>query len=176
MEDIKEQDISALDRQVDGSHYKTLPIQPIQFGEINQLTPLQTKIVKYLSRYKNKHGRRDLETALHCAELMLEMHSINWIADLPLLSPPAIERLQYGWAALRSKYAGTSIRERYQLKQTALGSHIYTAANDMDSSIAAAIILVCEEPTASHVRQGMDQIREVIRRDYPDQHDMGVGG
>lgn len=60
--------MNALDRQVGGSHYK-LPYEPIEFITKTNLDFVQGSIVKYVSRYKNKGGRIDLEKAIHYAQL-----------------------------------------------------------------------------------------------------------
>jgi hypothetical protein len=60
--------MSALDKQVGGSHYK-LPYEPIKFITETNLDFVQGSIVKYVSRYKNKGGRIDLEKAVHYAQL-----------------------------------------------------------------------------------------------------------
>lgn len=59
--------MNALDRQVGGSHYK-LPYEPIEFITKTNLDFVQGSIVKYVSRYKDKGGRTDLEKAVHYAQ------------------------------------------------------------------------------------------------------------
>lgn len=51
---------SPYDSQVGGVHYKT-PIQPVQYIKANNLNFNQGNIVKYISRYKQKNGLKDLE-------------------------------------------------------------------------------------------------------------------
>ena len=62
----------AQEKQVGGSHYQ-LPIQPIEFIHKNGLNFCQGNIVKYVTRYKDKNGKEDLEKALHYIELLIEM-------------------------------------------------------------------------------------------------------
>lgn len=64
---------SALDKQVDGNHYASMKIQPIEFITANQLDFLQGNIIKYICRHKSKNGRKDIEKAIHYCELILEM-------------------------------------------------------------------------------------------------------
>jgi hypothetical protein len=66
--------VSALDRQVGGSHYKDLAIQPVEFIERNNLSYLEGAIVKYVTRHRAKNGRDDLEKAKHCIDLLLQLH------------------------------------------------------------------------------------------------------
>lgn len=63
----------ALDRQVSGSHYKDLPIQPVEFIHANKLTYLAGNVVKYISRHKAKGGANDVRKAIHYCELILEL-------------------------------------------------------------------------------------------------------
>jgi len=63
---------SALDVQVGGGHYKDMPIQPIEYCQLNKLNALETFVVKYVSRHKNKNGVEDINKAIHCLELLKE--------------------------------------------------------------------------------------------------------
>lgn len=157
---------SALGRQVGGSHYKKLPLQPIQFAEVNQLTGLQTKVVKYLTRHQSKHGLRDVQAAIHCVDLMLELASGDWIENIPLLSPDAKSRLRLSWSGLRSARLGTCIEERYFQKLPAIGSHLYTSANRLAYEEARVIMLTCEKPTETNVLMAREYMLKIIERDY----------
>ena len=64
--------MSALERQVGGSHYKDLPIQPIEYILANKLPFCEGNIVKYVTRWKQKGGRQDLEKVIHYAQLLLD--------------------------------------------------------------------------------------------------------
>jgi len=63
---------SALDVQIGGDHYKLLKIQPMQYALENNLNYAQANSIKYITRYKNKHGIEDLKKAIHCIELLIE--------------------------------------------------------------------------------------------------------
>ena len=63
---------SALDVQVGGDHYQ-LPIQPIEYIFKNDLNFLQGNVVKYVTRYKNKNGKEDLEKVKHYIDLLIEL-------------------------------------------------------------------------------------------------------
>ena len=62
-----------LDVQIGGSHYKDMPIQPAEYTQKNNLTYLEGAVVKYISRYKQKNGKEDLDKAIHCIELLREL-------------------------------------------------------------------------------------------------------
>jgi len=63
---------SAFDEQVDGSHYSNLKIQPMEYCLANNLNYGQSNAIKYITRYKNKNGKQDLEKAIHCLQLLME--------------------------------------------------------------------------------------------------------
>ena len=63
-----------LSTQVGGQHYKQMAIQPVEFCELNQLPYCMANVIKYASRHKLKHGREDLEKAVHYCDLGLSMY------------------------------------------------------------------------------------------------------
>jgi hypothetical protein len=67
-----QQDLHAWDKQVGGDHYKKMAIQPMEYGMKNHLDPLQFTIVKYVSRFRDKGGIKDLEKARHCIDMLIE--------------------------------------------------------------------------------------------------------
>ena len=62
----------ALSKQVGGSHYKDLPIQPAEFCMKNKLNYCQSIAIRYLLRAEHKNGIEDLDKAIHCIELYKE--------------------------------------------------------------------------------------------------------
>lgn len=58
--------------QKDGSHYKKMPIQPMEYSMGNNLNALQHTSIKYISRYKDKNGKADLEKAKHCIQMLID--------------------------------------------------------------------------------------------------------
>lgn len=64
---------SALDIQEGGSHYKDMAIQPMEYCFKNNLSYPVSNVIKYISRYKNKNGLKDLEKARHCIDLLIEL-------------------------------------------------------------------------------------------------------
>jgi hypothetical protein len=73
--------MSALDKQIDGTHYKDMAIQPIEYITKNKLDWYQGNIVKYASRHHNKGGADDLRKVIHYAELALEDQYGQSVAD-----------------------------------------------------------------------------------------------
>ncbi len=60
--------MSALDKQVGGSHYKKGKIQPIELAYMLGQTPAFCKVAKYATRIKDDPVQQ-LNKALHCIEL-----------------------------------------------------------------------------------------------------------
>lgn len=63
----------ATEVQVGGSHYKDMPIQPVEYIHANGLSFLEGNVVKYISRHKTKNGRADVEKARHYCDLILQL-------------------------------------------------------------------------------------------------------
>ncbi len=57
----------ALSRQVGGTHYKGMKIEPFTFGLVNHYDPACFSILKYVSRHATKNGVEDLMKAQHIA-------------------------------------------------------------------------------------------------------------
>jgi hypothetical protein len=65
-------DPSPLNKQVGGDHYKKLKIQPIEYILANGLPYIEGNIVKYISRWKDKGGVKDLEKIKHYVDILIE--------------------------------------------------------------------------------------------------------
>jgi hypothetical protein len=63
----------ALARQEGGSHYKDLPIQPVQFIHANGIGYFEGNVIKYVARWRAKNGIADLRKAKHYLELLIEL-------------------------------------------------------------------------------------------------------
>lgn len=77
LQKMKQENISALDKQVSGAHYKEKGIQPIVYLHANNLGFCEGNVVKYVTRHKDKNGRADIEKAIHYLELLLELEYSN---------------------------------------------------------------------------------------------------
>lgn len=62
-----------LQKQIGGSHYKNFKMQPIELITKTRCSFIQGNIVKYISRYKRKNGKQDLEKAIHYAQLAINL-------------------------------------------------------------------------------------------------------
>ena len=59
-------------KQIGGSHYKKMKIQPYEFISKNNLSFFQGNVVKYVGRSLNKNGIQDLEKIIHYCELEIK--------------------------------------------------------------------------------------------------------
>lgn len=73
----KRQVESALSVQVDGNHYKKLAIQPVEYIHANKLGFIEGSVIKYVTRWRDKNGIRDLEKAKHFIDLLIELERKN---------------------------------------------------------------------------------------------------
>lgn len=64
-----------LERQVAGEHYKSLAIQPVEYIHANRLGFCEGSVIKYVTRWRDKGGLRDLEKAKHFIELLIELEA-----------------------------------------------------------------------------------------------------
>ena len=64
--------MSAYDKQIGGSHYRSLKIQPSKFVIENELLFPEGNVIKYICRHRFKNGKEDLLKAMHFIELIME--------------------------------------------------------------------------------------------------------
>ena len=63
---------SVLEKQVGGSHYKHLGIEPNEYNYKNNLKYFEGQVVKYVTRHLFKNGVEDIDKAIHYLELIKE--------------------------------------------------------------------------------------------------------
>lgn len=61
----------ALQRQVGGTHYKNMKIQPMEYLLVNNISYIEGNIIKYVSCWRTREGLQDLEKAQHYLELLI---------------------------------------------------------------------------------------------------------
>ncbi len=59
-------------KQVDGDHYTKLKIPPFEYSYANNLDCYQHTAIKYITRFRNKNGKLDLEKALDVIAQLIE--------------------------------------------------------------------------------------------------------
>lgn len=69
--------MSALHTQVGGDHYKGKKIQPIEYIHANNLNFCEGSVVKYITRWREKGGLKDLEKIKHYIDLLIELEGLR---------------------------------------------------------------------------------------------------
>ena len=75
--------MSSLDKQISGSHYKELPIQPVEYIHANKIPFIEGSVIKYVTRWRNKGGLADLEKAKHFLDLLIELEQKDKVPAPP---------------------------------------------------------------------------------------------
>ena len=60
------------EKQVGGSHYKNMVVQPSEFINKNRLPFAEGSAIKYICRHAAKGKEQDIEKAIHYLEMILE--------------------------------------------------------------------------------------------------------
>ena len=76
---VSDLDISCLDIQHDGTHYKECGIQPVEFIVANDLNFFEGTVIKHIARNRRKvEWIMDLKKAIHYLQMQLKFnHSIE---------------------------------------------------------------------------------------------------
>ena len=64
--------MSAYKKQIGGSHYKNMVVQPSEFINKNKLLFAEGNAIKYICRHAHKGGKQDLEKAKHYIDMIIE--------------------------------------------------------------------------------------------------------
>ena len=64
--------MSAYKKQIGGSHYKSMVLQPSEFINKNRLQFAEGSAIKYLCRHSAKGKEEDIKKAIHYLEMILE--------------------------------------------------------------------------------------------------------
>lgn len=81
----------ALQHQVDGDHYKAMAIQPVEYIHANGLGFCEGAIVKYVSRWRQKGGLKDLEKIKHFVDLLIELECRRAPVGVSALAPEQLD-------------------------------------------------------------------------------------
>lgn len=69
--------MNSLEKQIGGTHYLNLEMQPIELIVQSKLNFIQGCIIKYITRYEQKNGLQDIQKCIHYANLAIELNSIG---------------------------------------------------------------------------------------------------
>ena len=89
-------------KQIGGSHYKDMVVQPSEFTHKNKLQFAEGNAIKYICRHAHKGEVQDLEKAKHYIDMIIER-------DYPLI--PMTEEEEYRNAGITKEKAETSSKE-----------------------------------------------------------------
>ena len=64
--------MSAYDKQIGGTHYRKMKIQPSKFVIENELLFPEGNVIKYICRHQYKGGKEDLLKAKHFIDMIIE--------------------------------------------------------------------------------------------------------
>ena len=59
-------------KQIGGSHYKNMVVQPSEFINKNKLQFAEGNAIKYICRHNAKNGKEDLLKAKHFIDMIIE--------------------------------------------------------------------------------------------------------
>lgn len=106
--------MTALNKQVSGTHYKDLAIQPIEYIHANGLDFFQGNVVKYVTRHKAKNGKADIEKAIHYLEMILQL---QYGEETKLMDLPVIDDGWVTWDGGKNPFnQNTAIEVRFRDK------------------------------------------------------------
>lgn len=63
--------------QIGGSHYKKCKIQPAEYIHANRIPFIEGCIIKYVTRWRDKDGLRDLQKAKHFIDMLIEFEELE---------------------------------------------------------------------------------------------------
>ena len=64
--------MSAYKKQIGGSYYKDMAIQPADFINKNKLLFAEGNAIKYICRHQSKGKLQDIKKAMHYLEMIIE--------------------------------------------------------------------------------------------------------
>ena len=105
---MKGEKMSAYDKQVGGSYYKKMKIQPSKFVIENELLFPEGNVIKYICRHRFKNGKEDLEKAVHFIEMIIERDY-----SLPDYMVPMTEEEEYKNAGITKEEAEKETQETW---------------------------------------------------------------
>lgn len=71
--------MTAISQQVGGTHYKGMRYEPVELASRADLNFFQSNIIKYVTRFRLKDGKKDLEKVIHYAYLGHELNPKNHV-------------------------------------------------------------------------------------------------
>lgn len=69
--------MTANDTQIGGTHYKDYAIQPWDYIIANDIPFLEGNAIKYITRWRQKGGLKDIKKAIHCLDKLVEAEEMK---------------------------------------------------------------------------------------------------
>lgn len=135
--------MSALDRQVGGSHYTGRGVQPVEIWLSCLLGGCESSVIKYLTRWRDKGGVQDLRKAKHFLEIILEADNYQeqfarQRQAYPMHTSSNMTANDYIRANNIPEPEATAIRMVWTWNVTAAKQRLESAANILDELIESA--------------------------------------
>ena len=93
--------MESLNRQIAGSHYRDLAIQPIEYSMANNLGICEANIIKYATRHASKgQSIDDLRKVIHYAEILIEWQ-LSQVPEIVAPKPKNEPAEDVAWRAAR---------------------------------------------------------------------------
>ena len=73
--DVGSRSDAARFRQVGGDHYKKYKIQPVEYIHANKIPFIEGNVIKYVTRWRDKGGLKDIDKAIHLLEFLKQLES-----------------------------------------------------------------------------------------------------
>lgn len=110
--------MSANEQQVGGEHYRNKSIQPWDYIAANGLGFFEGNIVRYVSRWKEKDGVRDLQKARHYIDKLIELSTAQERANTITVAAidEMFEHKGNGIVVLKTSRRGRKPKAPYGLK------------------------------------------------------------
>ena len=67
--------MSALEKQVDGDHYRKYAIQPTEFIIRNEIPFAEANVIKYVIRWRDQGGLSALRKPQHSLDMLIEIET-----------------------------------------------------------------------------------------------------
>lgn len=148
--------------QVDGGHYKSMVIQPMEFSMANCWDAAAHTALKYISRFRDKAGRKDLEKARHC----IEMHGV-------LAKPlPLLDRLVHYLFMAQDARSFLQQRSASRMRtEFAIPMPRYVKENGYEGLQAVALLKLAAYVNTGRVEArfaAIEAVQDLIAAEYPD--------
>ena len=105
--------MSVFKKHEGGSHYQSLKIQPAQYSIKNNLPWPEGEAIKYITRHKLKGGKKDLEKAKHCIDMIIERDYEEEVIDIHGEDSHAATE---NWSAMIAQMQDTGKKHRRKKK------------------------------------------------------------